>query len=467
MNKRDKKEKLCIEGERIYLRRLCENDASAEYASWINNQDVNKYLETKKTTVEELKDYIKKRSESDNCLFFGIFTKETEKHIGNIKLEPIDIKKSIATMGMLIGDKNYWGKGIATEALNLLVEWSFENLDISKIDLGVLKDNKAAIRVYEKSGFATVSENQDGLKMMITKKIKLSKLCLGTAQLGMKYGINNSSGKPSFNNAKKIIETALGNGINTFDTSPHYGDSEKIIGKCLDTKKEGVIIISKLSPIDWAKNDEEILKKIDITLNASLENLRIEKIPIFLIHRFDDLKKGDGLVMNRLLKLKAGNIIGKIGVSIYTPAEAEESLENESIEIIQIPFNLIDKRLMVNGFLRRAKEKGVTILARSVFLQGLFFKKDIPYELRDFEKYQERLIEISNSSNIEIGELALRYVLSVSDIDSVLIGVENQAQLNENIDIYNKGKLGEDIIRKIDDIGNAPEKIINPSLWIL
>ena len=294
-------------------------------------------------------------------------------------------------MGMLIGDKNYWGKGIGTEALNLLVDWAFRNLEISKIDLGVLRDNKAAIRVYEKAGFNIISENEKGFKMVI-EKIRLSKLCLGTVQLGMNYGINNLDGKPSLDEARKIIDIALRRGINSFDTSPHYGDSEKILGKCLGKKNKELVIISKVPPTNWSKTNDEIIENIDTALKNSLENLKIEKIPIYLIHRFDDLEKENGLVIDKLKELKSKNKIGKIGVSIYTPNEAEKSLENKNIEVIQIPFNLIDKRLKDNGFLDRAKEKGVIILARSVFLQGLFFKKDIPSDLNDFKKYQEKII---------------------------------------------------------------------------
>ena len=159
------KKNIRVDGKRIYLKTLIEDDASEEYVGWINDKDVNQYLETKRTTLEELRSYITKKKEDENCLFLGIYFKENNKHIGNIKLEPIDFKKKIATMGMLIGDKKYWGRGLATEALNLLVEWSFNNLDLDEIDLGVLKDNAAAIRVYEKAGFKIKAEKEKGFTM--------------------------------------------------------------------------------------------------------------------------------------------------------------------------------------------------------------------------------------------------------------------------------------------------------------
>lgn len=79
-----------IEGERIFLRILTEKDASDKYCSWINDLEVNKYLESKKATVRDLIEYIRVRFNDPNCLFFGIFIKSNNKHIGNIKLEPID-----------------------------------------------------------------------------------------------------------------------------------------------------------------------------------------------------------------------------------------------------------------------------------------------------------------------------------------------------------------------------------------
>jgi RimJ/RimL family protein N-acetyltransferase len=165
VNKKVVLNKVLIKGERIYLRTLTENDATEQYAGWLNDNVVNQYLETKKATVEELRKYIKERYESKECIFLGIFLKENDKHIGNIKLEPIDFENKTVTMGMLIGDKNSWGKGFATEALNLLVDWSFKNLSLAEMDLGVMRENAAAIRVYEKSGFKVIGENEKGFTM--------------------------------------------------------------------------------------------------------------------------------------------------------------------------------------------------------------------------------------------------------------------------------------------------------------
>jgi len=127
-NLRNKKMK--IEGRRIYLKTLTRKNATKEYCGWLNSPKVNQYLETRKATIAGLKKYIEEKNRNPNCLFLGIFFKENQKpcarnfvsvwgrHIGNIKLEPIDFEDRKATIGILIGNKDYWGRGIATEATN-------------------------------------------------------------------------------------------------------------------------------------------------------------------------------------------------------------------------------------------------------------------------------------------------------------------------------------------------------------
>ncbi len=174
--------------ERIYLRELNLDDATPKYCGWLNDTEVNKYLETKYATIEDLKQYIKEKNEATNCLFFGIFDKKNNKHIGNLKLEPIDFKKKKAKFGILIGDKDYWNKGIGTEATRLIVNYAFNNLNMEEIELGVISKNKVAIRIYEKIGFKIEKINRktgyhEGvLYDEFIMGIKKNKFVLGTVQ---------------------------------------------------------------------------------------------------------------------------------------------------------------------------------------------------------------------------------------------------------------------------------------------
>ena len=142
-----------INGNRIFLRTLKINNANKEYCRWLNDTQVNFYLGTKRATIAGLKKYIKEKNKSSNALLFGIFLKKNQKHIGNIKLEPIDFKEFKTTVGIIIGNKDYWGKGLAPEAIELLTDFAFRKLKIKEVNLGVISENKRAIKAYKKAGF--------------------------------------------------------------------------------------------------------------------------------------------------------------------------------------------------------------------------------------------------------------------------------------------------------------------------
>jgi len=148
-----KKQKLVINGDQIFLRCLEESNATKEYSDWLNDSEVNRYLTTKSATTSGLKKYIKEKNKDPNCLFFGIFFKKNKKHIGNIKLEPINFKDYEATIGIMIGDKDYWGRGIGTEAIRLLTNYAFQKIGLEEINLGVVSKNKVAIKAYKNVGF--------------------------------------------------------------------------------------------------------------------------------------------------------------------------------------------------------------------------------------------------------------------------------------------------------------------------
>ncbi len=168
-----------ITGERIYFRSLTASDATHTYKEWLNHPKVNQYLETRNATLESLKAYISEKNKRQDCLFLGVFDKSNDAHIGNLKLEPIDKKEKKATFSILIGDMVYWGKGIGTEATDLIVDYAFNKLGMDVVDLGVISENKPAIRVYEKVGFRvrTIEKNKmkhgnryyDKVVMEITK----------------------------------------------------------------------------------------------------------------------------------------------------------------------------------------------------------------------------------------------------------------------------------------------------------
>jgi len=132
------------------------DDASNTYLQWFFDSDVIAFLEARFSppqTLEQLRDYIQKISEDPDSLLIGIFKKESGKHIGNIKLGPINHHHKVATIGFLIGEKNDWGKGFASTALRMVSEYAFRTLDLKKITAGCYAGNEGSRRALLKAGF--------------------------------------------------------------------------------------------------------------------------------------------------------------------------------------------------------------------------------------------------------------------------------------------------------------------------
>ena len=147
-----------IETERLILKPMDESFISEEYLSWMNDPEVYLYLETGGNySMDELQEYVK-QSVKKKTLFWAITIKENGKHIGNIKIDPISQRHGTGEYGILLGDRASWGKGYASEATSGLLNYCFETLGIRKINLGVVKDNVSAVRLYEKLGFKTEGE---------------------------------------------------------------------------------------------------------------------------------------------------------------------------------------------------------------------------------------------------------------------------------------------------------------------
>ena len=155
-----------IKTQRFLLRQLITDDISDRYLSWLNKEE-NPYIEYCKnhSTMEELKVYVSERERKRDVLFLGIFTKK-KKHIGNIKYEPIDLKRKTATMGILIGDKDWRGKGVATEVIKASAHYLNSIYGVTTIFLGVNPNHQVAVSVYKKIGFKFKGHDKNNTKMI-------------------------------------------------------------------------------------------------------------------------------------------------------------------------------------------------------------------------------------------------------------------------------------------------------------
>ena len=156
-----------INTERFQLKSLTTKDVTEKYLSWFNqSKEIEKYISfsQKCEGIDSLMQYVKDKKDREDVLFLGVFC-SLGQHIGNIKYEPIDLKNKTATMGILIGDKEWRGKGVASEVIKISGKYLKNNYGIKYIDLGVDKSNARAISAYEKINFKIIEENNTGFKM--------------------------------------------------------------------------------------------------------------------------------------------------------------------------------------------------------------------------------------------------------------------------------------------------------------
>ena len=284
-----------------------------------------------------------------------------------------------------------------------------------------------------------------------------SKLALGTAQFGLNYGINNTSGKIPKESVFEILSSAAINSIDTLDTAEAYGDSEDVIGAFVSKTKSNFKIISKIT--EKSSSIESIEK--------SLSRLHINSIYGFLIHSFDDFKKNNSL-WKTLQELKKNGKVIKIGFSFYNPSEFDEVLAMGILpDIIQVPYSVFDQRFKTCFI--RCKEKEIEVHTRSVFLQGLVFKK--PDELNSFfapiKQNIIKLNEISKEKKIAINSLCLCFAYLNSNINKVVIGVDSLNNLNENIKSLKELNRVKYIYKDLTNLEVKDENMILPTKWNL
>jgi len=144
-----------IIGARVYLRAIAKSDLTEEYQNWFNDEEVCKHNSHHRfpNYRENMEEYFRTVISSKNNLILGIIDKETDKHIGNIALQCIDSINRNAELAIIVGDKEYWGKGVGKEAAALIVNHGFNQLNLYRIYCATSEDNIAMQKLAESLGF--------------------------------------------------------------------------------------------------------------------------------------------------------------------------------------------------------------------------------------------------------------------------------------------------------------------------
>ena len=291
---------------------------------------------------------------------------------------------------------------------------------------------------------------------------KISRLTLGTAQLGIPYGIVNSTGDIGADGAIALLDAAWKSDITCFDTARVYGESETRIGAWIAKRQNTPIIISKIPALDGTDD----VAAIGDSFARSTSALGLLKIDGLLCHRAADLSRP--AVRSSLEKLVVDGRIERFGVSVYSPDQLFKALEIDTVGIIQLPLSIANARFLDEGAISAAAARGVLVFARSVYLQGLLLTepKSLPSSFEPLAGPIRQLRDLAHLANTDVATLALAAVNSVPGVHSIVVGTETKEQLAGTLAALNKMPTKTALIDEAWSLfKNVPPELVDPARW--
>ena len=261
----------------------------------------------------------------------------------------------------------------------------------------------------------------------------INNFILGTAQFGSNYGVGSLKGNLyDSNKSIKLLQNAYKMGIRSLDTAPSYGNACEIILNFID-------IIPKNEFNIYSKVTEENLDGDFKQIQRLLQKEKFKKITI-LMHKEKEISNSDfAKEINNFCKK---NDDCTWGVSVYNETYAFQALDLNGCKTIQFPYNIFNPLFLQNGFINLAKTMKVNLIPRSIFVQGLIFKK-----AKFFSCYKKEVKKVVNDLNkfalkhdLNLASLACLFVRKTAGLDNLLIGVDSIRQLKEikKIEIENE-----------------------------
>lgn len=302
----------------------------------------------------------------------------------------------------------------------------------------------------------------------------VSRLVLGTVQIGAPYGAANLTGLPSTERAIRLLRRARRAGIGSFDTARGYGEAENRIGAAFEGEDQPDTItkLDALADLPDDASDAEAECAVESSINASLISLKRARLDTVLLHRAAHLASHRGAVWKRLVRLQKAGVIGRLGVSVQSPEEAFEALALRAVSHIQLPFNLIDQRWREAGVPAAARARSdVTVHARSIYLQGILAGDDSRFWPKVHGVDAEGTLYMLDTlaqlyDRMSIADLCLAYVRGQDWIAGLVIGMETDEQLDRNLAMFDSEPLSPDEIADIEPrLPRFPVALLNPALW--
>jgi aryl-alcohol dehydrogenase-like predicted oxidoreductase len=278
----------------------------------------------------------------------------------------------------------------------------------------------------------------------------------------MDYGISNPSGRTPPDEVDSILTTAQARGISLLDTAPAYGESERVLGG-YPLRERGFKVVTKTREFDPGAQGTALARQLSAGLERSLSLLGLTRCYGLMFHHAADLAGERGkILMAEARSAQDRGLAEKIGVSVYTAGEIDAVMAAHRPDLVQLPLNVFDQRLIRSGHLKALKASGVEVHIRSVFLQGLLLMEPgaLPSAMAHARPPLESFQSLASSLSLTPLQAALGFVLGLAEADIVLCGVNDSAQL---LDICACALPLE--AHRFGAMAQEDESLLNPSGW--
>lgn len=291
---------------------------------------------------------------------------------------------------------------------------------------------------------------------------RCARIGLGTVQWGVEYGVANRSGRTPSNEVARILAAARAIGIQVIDTAALYGEAESVLG---EQDLSNLHVVTKTPRYVRAPITAAHAEDLKATLARSLARLHLPSVYGLLTHHADDLlAPGGDWLIEALHSLRDAGKVGHIGVSVYDVAQIEAVLERFTPDLVQLPLNVFDQRLIADGSIERLSALGVEIHTRSAFLQGLLLMHPdaAPAYFDPWREHLRAWHTTCAAQNVLPQHAALAFVCDQPGINCCLIGVDNCDQLDQSLE-------GLDTVAVFDgaQLACSDLALVNPVNWRL
>lgn len=304
--------------------------------------------------------------------------------------------------------------------------------------------------------------------------LSVSEVSLGTVELGMEYGLkeDGESSVPAEADARNLLNRAIDSGVNFIDTAALYGNSEEIIGRALEGRRSEYALATKcMHRLDEGLDYHESRRSISESIDTSLSRLRTDCIDLLQVHGRDILDVElrmirDGAVIDEMEKARKAGKIRFTGYSSYSEEAALAAIEDGRWDTLQVACNILDRR-QLKRVVPEARASGIGVIVRSALLKGALTHKSkfMPERLKPLADHVDRLVAIQSATPYSLPELALRFVLSIPDVSTIIVGADRITYLEEAVSTSDGKGLSEEILVKLEDMALDDPYLLNPGNW--